>query len=291
MRRDGRQQSDTKQSVSSAIHLLAAKREARLQALAAATTANSTGTAVTQSTGPRATAAAAANGAGQSLLDAASVQLPADESSSEEDISDSQNHAQPVRGSGSTSTSQPLSRLVRHGTGGNSSSSSSRAATDLDSLLDQMAGIGIDDTSLKTSRPSGISGGTHIVQPSSAHGSTAAAAVLHSDNSTDDDSTDDERDKETSDSAAHGASHQRHQPAAVCPTAAAGPSNAAEAAADSEVLVLEGGFELPGRIAGMLYAHQLEGVRWLWSLQRVGKGGILGDDMGLGKTMQVCAMR
>ncbi len=50
---------------------------------------------------------------------------------------------------------------------------------------------------------------------------------------------------------------------------------------------LEGGFELPGRIAGMLYAHQLEGVRWLWSLQRVGKGGILGDDMGLGKTMQV----
>ncbi len=34
---------------------------------------------------------------------------------------------------------------------------------------------------------------------------------------------------------------------------------------------------------------QVEGVRWLWSLYRQQRGGILGDDMGLGKTMQCSA--
>ncbi|WCJ41023.1 chromatin remodeling 24 [Euphorbia peplus] len=45
---------------------------------------------------------------------------------------------------------------------------------------------------------------------------------------------------------------------------------------------------LPGQIAKMLYPHQRDGLRWLWSLHSQGKGGILGDDMGLGKTMQIC---
>ncbi|XP_039164193.1 protein CHROMATIN REMODELING 24-like [Eucalyptus grandis] len=47
-------------------------------------------------------------------------------------------------------------------------------------------------------------------------------------------------------------------------------------------------YKLPGKIAKMLYAHQVEGLKWLWSLHCKGKGGILGDDMGLGKTMQIC---
>ena len=46
-------------------------------------------------------------------------------------------------------------------------------------------------------------------------------------------------------------------------------------------------YKLPGKIAKMLYPHQREGLKWLWSLHCQGKGGILGDDMGLGKTMQV----
>lgn len=46
-------------------------------------------------------------------------------------------------------------------------------------------------------------------------------------------------------------------------------------------------YGLPGKIAKMLYPHQREGLKWLWSLHCLGKGGILGDDMGLGKTMQV----
>ncbi|KAJ4715246.1 Chromatin remodeling 24 [Melia azedarach] len=45
---------------------------------------------------------------------------------------------------------------------------------------------------------------------------------------------------------------------------------------------------LPGNIGKMLFPHQREGLRWLWSLHCQGKGGILGDDMGLGKTMQIC---
>ncbi|XWS44706.1 hypothetical protein CRYUN_Cryun15aG0070800 [Craigia yunnanensis] len=47
-------------------------------------------------------------------------------------------------------------------------------------------------------------------------------------------------------------------------------------------------FKLPTKIAKMLYPHQREGLKWLWSLHCQGKGGILGDDMGLGKTMQIC---
>ncbi|KAJ8565534.1 hypothetical protein K7X08_008110 [Anisodus acutangulus] len=47
-------------------------------------------------------------------------------------------------------------------------------------------------------------------------------------------------------------------------------------------------YGLPGKIAKMLYPHQRDGLKWLWSLHCQGKGGILGDDMGLGKTMQTC---
>ncbi|KHN17394.1 DNA excision repair protein ERCC-6-like [Glycine soja] len=47
-------------------------------------------------------------------------------------------------------------------------------------------------------------------------------------------------------------------------------------------------YKLQARIANMLYPHQREGLKWLWSLHCLGKGGILGDDMGLGKTMQMC---
>lgn len=48
-------------------------------------------------------------------------------------------------------------------------------------------------------------------------------------------------------------------------------------------------YKLPGKTAKMLYPHQREGLKWLWSLHCKGKGGILGDDMGLGKTMQICS--
>ncbi|XP_073270595.1 protein CHROMATIN REMODELING 24-like isoform X2 [Primulina huaijiensis] len=47
-------------------------------------------------------------------------------------------------------------------------------------------------------------------------------------------------------------------------------------------------YRLPSKIAKMLFPHQREGLKWLWSLHSMGKGGILGDDMGLGKTMQIC---
>lgn len=59
---------------------------------------------------------------------------------------------------------------------------------------------------------------------------------------------------------------------------------------DQEFFTLKGpksNYRLNGKIAKMLFPHQREGLRWLWSLHCQGKGGILGDDMGLGKTMQV----
>ncbi|XP_020589858.1 protein CHROMATIN REMODELING 24 [Phalaenopsis equestris] len=48
-------------------------------------------------------------------------------------------------------------------------------------------------------------------------------------------------------------------------------------------------YTLPGKIVKMLFPHQREGLKWLWSLHCGGTGGILGDDMGLGKTMQISA--
>ncbi|KMT14061.1 hypothetical protein BVRB_4g078890 isoform A [Beta vulgaris subsp. vulgaris] len=48
-------------------------------------------------------------------------------------------------------------------------------------------------------------------------------------------------------------------------------------------------YKLHPKIGKMLYPHQREGLRWLWSLHCQGKGGILGDDMGLGKTMQMAS--
>nr|GMD67546.1 protein chromatin remodeling 24 [Ipomoea batatas] len=47
-------------------------------------------------------------------------------------------------------------------------------------------------------------------------------------------------------------------------------------------------YKLPEKVAKILYPHQCDGLKWLWSIHCQGKGGILGDDMGLGKTMQIC---
>src|SRR5699024_3617014 len=46
----------------------------------------------------------------------------------------------------------------------------------------------------------------------------------------------------------------------------------------------------PRSLQATLRPYQLDGVNWLWALDRQGLGGILADDMGLGKTMQVLAL-
>lgn len=40
------------------------------------------------------------------------------------------------------------------------------------------------------------------------------------------------------------------------------------------------GFRLFRDLHQQLYAHQREGVLWMWGLYKQRKGGILGDDMG-----------
>lgn len=40
-----------------------------------------------------------------------------------------------------------------------------------------------------------------------------------------------------------------------------------------------GEYRLSASVAGRLYPHQVEGVKWLWSLHAMRRGGILGDDM------------
>src|SRR5699024_3756403 len=46
----------------------------------------------------------------------------------------------------------------------------------------------------------------------------------------------------------------------------------------------------PGSLQATLRPYQLDGLNWLWALDRQGLGGFLADDMGLGKTMQVLAL-
>ncbi|KAL2653795.1 hypothetical protein R1flu_021923 [Riccia fluitans] len=48
-------------------------------------------------------------------------------------------------------------------------------------------------------------------------------------------------------------------------------------------------FCLTGSVAQKLYPHQVEGLKWLWSLHVKKTGGVLGDDMGLGKTRQIAS--
>ena len=48
-------------------------------------------------------------------------------------------------------------------------------------------------------------------------------------------------------------------------------------------------FEVPASLAQTLRHYQVEGFRWLETLERFGFGGVLADDMGLGKTLQVIA--
>ncbi len=65
------------------------------------------------------------------------------------------------------------------------------------------------------------------------------------------------------------------------------PEPATAGGAKPLVLGDKGQFVLDGRIASKLYPHQIDGVKWLWSLHEMSsaqqRGGILGDDMGLGE--------
>ena len=46
----------------------------------------------------------------------------------------------------------------------------------------------------------------------------------------------------------------------------------------------------PHSLQATLRPYQVDGLNWLWALDRLRLGGILADDMGLGKTMQVLAL-
>lgn len=47
--------------------------------------------------------------------------------------------------------------------------------------------------------------------------------------------------------------------------------------------------EIPAEFTGELRSYQLEGLKWLSTISRLGLGGILADEMGLGKTIQLIA--
>ena len=58
---------------------------------------------------------------------------------------------------------------------------------------------------------------------------------------------------------------------------------------ENKAITLEGGGVIPACIALWLRPYQVDGAKYLWSLQQRRAGGLLGDEMGLGKTIQVIA--
>ena len=70
-------------------------------------------------------------------------------------------------------------------------------------------------------------------------------------------------------------------------TAAQGVSAAVTQQSNAFTLGSRGEFSLRAAVSSKLYAHQLEGLKWLHSLKA---GGILGDDMGLGKVSHLCLL-
>lgn len=58
---------------------------------------------------------------------------------------------------------------------------------------------------------------------------------------------------------------------------------------EEDIVTLEGGLKIPGRMFESLFDYQKTGVKWLWELHSQRAGGIIGDEMGLGKTIQVIA--
>ena len=54
----------------------------------------------------------------------------------------------------------------------------------------------------------------------------------------------------------------------------------AEEEVGDDMIHLGDGFHLYKDLCNNIYAHQREGVLWMWSLHKKAKGGILGDDMG-----------
>ena len=49
-------------------------------------------------------------------------------------------------------------------------------------------------------------------------------------------------------------------------------------------------FEVPGSLSDVMRKYQVQGFKWMKTLERYGFGGILADDMGLGKTLQMISV-
>ena len=82
-----------------------------------------------------------------------------------------------------------------------------------------------------------------------------------------------------------GVSNTSSSPRSAAATSALPEEGPAESGQAVDLVIGEHSeFRLPSSVAGMLYRHQLGGLKWLWSLfEGRRRGGILADDMGLGK--------
>lgn len=69
----------------------------------------------------------------------------------------------------------------------------------------------------------------------------------------------------------------------------ASPAASEGSPAKEEGFEVAEGLRCPRWLWEALYAHQQEGVRWLWNLHQQNVGGVLADDLGLGKTVQTIA--
>lgn len=145
--------------------------------------------------------------------------------------------------------------------------------SDFESLLDRMGNLEVGDPKKSNSGK--------IERHSSTATGTAEEAGSHAASATSGDTSKAPGTLKNPDSCTTDISQAAESTTAWSQAGPLRPTHAPEAA---DLVLGEGEYRLCGAIANKLYPHQVEGVRWLWSLHKMGRGGILGDDMVGGLT-------
>ncbi|GFR41048.1 hypothetical protein Agub_g1691 [Astrephomene gubernaculifera] len=225
-----------------------------------------------------------------SVLKAASAQaLPSSESEDLEDFSSSDNDDQlPARGAAASIPRGNLRRLVRLGDRNQPGSTHQDDHALEDDILTGLTKLGLGSSSPTTSAVNEQHDSGRKAKPSA----TAAipAAAEGSGEGDEGDAVDGVVDSEEGAESDEGYEPFFERLAPAVKPKGAPTARASEAPGPgSLVLGQKQQYVLPAPTAKKLYPHQVQGVKWLFNLFDMQRGGILGDDMGLGKTMQCSA--
>ncbi|EFJ51955.1 hypothetical protein VOLCADRAFT_120362, partial [Volvox carteri f. nagariensis] len=223
------------------------------------------------------------SGPENSLLAAASsMRLPNSEDELEDYSSSSSSSSSSLSEDGpSVPRSIPRRRLVRL-----DKSRSAANEQPVDDLLKGIASLDLRPAATqRAGRPSAAPNGSAVHAMPGSSPSNVAPPQAPSEASGDSDTSESDSDKDVA------PFYERLVPSLGAKATAAKATSSAPPKPEPGSLVLgeDQQYVLGAHVAQKLYPHQVQGVKWLWNLFSMQRGGILGDDMGLGKTMQISA--